>query len=482
MCLLIMFCTNGHSLWLSDLIEGESLEVASGTVITRWFRRRTLAMAIGINLSLARIASAAQKLASPWIVRNYELPYATWFGSSLCILSFVCALALKWTDRQYNREATEVNADDNDEIPQRQQPSKPNTLARNVGGAKALENSTGRTIRIVEQKPQTVDRRPSTSSLSDDLLESFQSTKRWFSTSLNGNWENDRSMWKKVQAFLRKFMLPKKFWLLNFATVALYTSVYPFYIIFSDFLQTRFYPGDPQAAATVMTIPDLCTAIGPPIFGLFIDKVGHRGKFIPLAGLLVCTVHALFHFTTVSPVITSLLLGFSHVMFYTCTWVCVPDVVKPSQLGIGYGIVAASVDLSITVCPLLVAFIRSISPDFTNVGILLLSMSGLSVILSTILVIMDIRHGQSMQLKRLPTRKVRTLNRPSNATDKNSAVKTTKSESKDTKPDSDSTECEIKDPQCDVENATSEVKNSNSEVASSNWEVKDVQWQESKLL
>ena len=48
------------------------------------------------------------------------------------------------------------------------------------------------------------------------------------------------------------FLLPKTFWLICLICVLLYGTVVPFNNIASDFLMSKWYPGDTQTAGAVM--------------------------------------------------------------------------------------------------------------------------------------------------------------------------------------------------------------------------------------
>lgn len=83
-------------------LGGESLAVAQARVVTEWFQDRELALAIGLNLSIARIGTVVNNVASPWIAHRWDsVEAAFWVGFLSCVISLVCTMATIWVDMRY---------------------------------------------------------------------------------------------------------------------------------------------------------------------------------------------------------------------------------------------------------------------------------------------------------------------------------------------------------------------------------------------
>ena len=98
-------------------LGGESLSVAQSRITTRWFRGKELAMAIGINLAFGRLGSVLNDIVSPWLAYGVDVPFAVWFGTLTCILSFGCCYALvrldkKFPERQSSDDDLDLTADE----------------------------------------------------------------------------------------------------------------------------------------------------------------------------------------------------------------------------------------------------------------------------------------------------------------------------------------------------------------------------------
>lgn len=84
-------------------IGGESLAVAQSRLVTQWFEGRELALAIGLNLSIARIGTVVNNILSPIVAERGSVPMAFWVGFLSCLASFACTMATVAVDTCYRR-------------------------------------------------------------------------------------------------------------------------------------------------------------------------------------------------------------------------------------------------------------------------------------------------------------------------------------------------------------------------------------------
>lgn len=87
-------------------IGGESLAVAQSRLVTQWFEGKELALAIGLNLSIARIGTVVNNVLSPIIASNWSVPSAFWIGFFSCLLSFTCTIGTVLVDFCYRNSHT----------------------------------------------------------------------------------------------------------------------------------------------------------------------------------------------------------------------------------------------------------------------------------------------------------------------------------------------------------------------------------------
>jgi MFS family permease len=79
---------------------GESLGVAQGTLVASWFKNSELALALGINLSVARLGSVINNELSPVIAQASSVSTALWVGVIMCVASTFTVLILIPIDKR----------------------------------------------------------------------------------------------------------------------------------------------------------------------------------------------------------------------------------------------------------------------------------------------------------------------------------------------------------------------------------------------
>ncbi|KAF9581030.1 hypothetical protein BGW38_002102 [Lunasporangiospora selenospora] len=84
---------------------GESLAVAQSAITVKYFRGKELAMALGVNLCIARLGSVLNDILTPFIWARSNVPIAFWGGFVSCVLSFMTACLLVWMDMRFGSAA-----------------------------------------------------------------------------------------------------------------------------------------------------------------------------------------------------------------------------------------------------------------------------------------------------------------------------------------------------------------------------------------
>ncbi|KAL7750656.1 hypothetical protein RI367_003998 [Sorochytrium milnesiophthora] len=343
-------------------LGGETLSVAQQRITTKWFFGNELALAVGINLSVARLGSVLNDFVSPHLAHNSSIPTALWFGFVTCLLSYMCTLMMVVIDRRYEHFSPEVvmMAD--------LQPGRDEWTP--LPGGDMSEGGRHRT------SPR---RRPPNLSLSQQ--------------------QGIRAMlvveWVRLRAGILSF--PLIFWLGQLIMVLLYGTVVPFNAIHSEFLMLRWYPTDAKKAAQVMGVPDLLSAVLVPFVGTYADRHGHRGRQILICAAIVGFVHAILAHTDSttlgSPVPLLMILGSSYALLLTFM-PCIPLIVSEGFLGTAYGISTSLANLSWSVFPLVVASLSTQDPTFTLTESFFSLCGFLGVVFSAAVMYLDYtRHG-----------------------------------------------------------------------------------------
>lgn len=93
-------------------LGGESQNVASLTIISRWFAGKELAFAMAVSLAVSRLGSVAVFNSQPQLIRESGVTQASLCGTYLCLFSLGAAVCTVWLDWLGQRRiaARELNA------------------------------------------------------------------------------------------------------------------------------------------------------------------------------------------------------------------------------------------------------------------------------------------------------------------------------------------------------------------------------------
>ncbi|KAL1924887.1 uncharacterized protein VTP21DRAFT_4541 [Calcarisporiella thermophila] len=324
-------------------IGGGSLEVSQAKITTDWFKSYALSFALGMNLSIARVASALNYTVSPNIDQKLGVVSACWAAAFLCILSAFCATALIRLDRPESRMRAGVSFDGK----------------RHVGTIVRSESGIPQAFLTDEEREDTFD-------------------------------EDDKMNLKEI------FSLRLAFWVLCLICIMLYGAIQPFMHISSDFLQSKWYYGQPHLAGLVQSIPDSIASILSPLCGFLVDTHGHRGTLLPISAAIMGASHLVLALCRLTPVVGFAGLGLGYSLFASVLWPCVPLLVDHTQLGTAYGLCTVALNLSLTGFPLLVAQLRQFV-GFDQVVVFFSSLALLGMLLGIWLCILDLRMGSPLQ-------------------------------------------------------------------------------------
>ncbi|KAI9100660.1 major facilitator superfamily domain-containing protein [Phlyctochytrium arcticum] len=401
---------------------GESLEVATSRITTDWFKGRGLGFAMSLHLSMARIAAASNDNFSPWLAERTSTAVATWFGFIVCLGSAACGAGMIHLNRPTSRVIAGVQLENQDQRPKRIR-HRSVTRRRDRDSSPVKSEPTEHSPLLATDNSPTYRRISAMSDQSDSYYHDSPTNADGFypirGVNHNASALSQTSPFGKIQieddsaegfgteseeeeydeedetvhcSQLRG--LSWSFWMLCLATIGLYGSSVPFFHICTAFFQHKWYPGDSQMAGTVMSIPDIVSAVGSPLCGLFIDYYGHRSTLLPIAGVLVLITHALLCWTTITPIFAMSILGVAYSVFASALWTCVPYLVGSHQIATAYGLVAVALNMSLALFPLVVARIQNVYPDsFEEVLMFFMALSVLAIALSCGLYISDARNG-----------------------------------------------------------------------------------------
>ncbi|KAJ3218309.1 hypothetical protein HDU67_006081 [Dinochytrium kinnereticum] len=375
-------------------IGGESISVVQSSITTSWFKKKELAFALGLNLCISRFGSVVNAVLSPKIDKLWGPAIAVWAGTLACYLSFLCALILAAVIA--TRSPPTENEPHQNTRPRESNPAEPPTLAQQPS---TLYFSFDGSLDI------------SSSAAVPSLPAPAPPTE---GTPLLGGGKKEEGWFEKITSFFaeaKKF--PPSFWLLCLICVMLYGTVVPFNTIASDFLMSKWYPGDTETAGVVMSIPDSMSAILVPICGAFVDRYGNRALLLIFCSIVIAGVHLTLGLTYLNPVIPLVFLGLSYSIYGVAIWPSIATIIQheeqvlwdsmpedspmPRLLGSAYGLSTAALNTALTIIPLVAAQVRVGGGSFIPVEMFFVGLAVAGTISSIMLFIIDRMNGSILQ-------------------------------------------------------------------------------------
>ncbi|CAI5744989.1 unnamed protein product [Peronospora destructor] len=343
---------------------GESLGVAQGTLVASWFKDSELALALGINLSVARLGSVINNEFSPILAQASSVSTALWVGVIVCLASTLTVLLVIPIDKRGEKLAK-----------QKQKEGEAAAESIHVSDVKHFRpafwllalsclvvygcvipfNSIASSLlmeRDFFKEPPEQCRRcgegfyeltldchdiaPGCPSVPPfgwplPLLSANCTIKKpldqWnCSTSppliLEDNINCDDDAWK-LGPLTKTYCVMK--------TEAA------------------------QKAATPMSIPYIISAIISPFLGFVVDRIGLRAILALVAPLALTAVHVMLGLTQVTLYVPLVLQGVAYSVFAAALWPSIPYVVEAKHVGTAYGAITAIQNIGLALFPLAVA-------------------------------------------------------------------------------------------------------------------------------
>ncbi|KAF9097669.1 hypothetical protein BGX23_008243 [Mortierella sp. AD031] len=345
---------------------GESLGVAQAAITVKYFQGKELAMALGINLCIARLGSVLNDIVTPYIWSRTNVPAAFWGGFVSCILSFMTACVLAWLDRRYESAVTSgfsrVPTQDGrfslevldtgattGSTAQRYDPPAANNKSRrtiNTGtlsgeyiGMESLDSSRRNGQRTADSleagvasgsdsedsSRESVEHRNS----QDPIVRERVASRRSF----NDSRSQGGSLHAQCLYVLKPvFDYSQSSWVFFLMTLLMVGVQVPFNSIHAGFLQMRWYHNDPQKSAQIMTVPDLLSALLVLPVGYFVDHYGQKSWLFMLCGLIIGSSHFVLGIIPIpSPIPALVALGIATAIGAIFTS-AIPTLVKKHQI------------------------------------------------------------------------------------------------------------------------------------------------------
>ena len=75
-------------------IGGESINVCQSAMIVKWFYQSSIALPLGLGITISRLGSVLNDCISPLIAKNANAAPSFWFGFVMCVISLIAIIAI----------------------------------------------------------------------------------------------------------------------------------------------------------------------------------------------------------------------------------------------------------------------------------------------------------------------------------------------------------------------------------------------------
>ncbi|RHZ21561.1 hypothetical protein DYB37_007906 [Aphanomyces astaci] len=390
------------------------LPFCGGFLVDRLGARVTLLivpLALGINLSIARLGSVFNNELSPEIASEYNVSSALWVGVLMCGVSLIAALTLVPIDKRADAAIRRATGSASSSFPVKATPSDQSMGLHDlrqfgplfwllsiscmvVYGCVIPFNSVASSLlmeRDFFKQPPIECRRCDVGAYArhncSTLAPSCPSVPpfSWPLPSLSANCSaittpQDQDACTHLPPYISEAAI-------NCDAVAWKLGKYT-----RAFCQHK--SAAASAAATPMSVPYLMSAILSPFMGFAVDRVGCRAVLALAASLALIVVHLLLGLTDVTYWLPLALQGMAYCVFAAALWPSIPYVVEPHMVGSAYGAITSIQNLGLAGFPLLVALEFDLQHKYIpGVEMQFAMLAVLGAVAGVALNVVDYRHG-----------------------------------------------------------------------------------------
>ena len=345
-----------HSVAMASLgfaIFGVGYEMTGITVskaMVRWFTGHELALAMGIQLAMARLGTAAALSISAPIARHFTLSTPLLVSVAFLCIGLLAFLVFCVMDRRLGQQPRFATVEHGE-------PKKPQFEMVEYGDE---------SLKTVNKPCKTVAE------------------------------EEEQFRWSDIGQTLRS----PGFWLITLFCVLFYSAVSPF-LKFSTKLMVMKYGVDADLAGFFSSIAPFGTILLTPLFGFIYDRYGRGVTLVITGSLLLTAVHFGFSLPMHGAAIAIALmvvLSIGYSMAPAALWPCVPKIIPLKCLGTAYSMIFFIQNFGRTIIPTLVGRANEVDPSYTT-SMLIFGFTALGALLVAVIMLrVDRKKGYGLQL------------------------------------------------------------------------------------
>lgn len=151
------------------------------------------------------------------------------------------------------------------------------------------------------------------------------------------------------------FRFDRSFWLIAALCFTFYGCIFPFETFGQKFL-IEAHRMSPETAALLVGMEPFFSLVGMPLFGLLVDRYGHRSLLMVFGSLLIVPVFPMLAFTNIRPVIPMAMMGVAFALVPAVMWPALVYVVDKSRLGLANGMLDSVQQLGLVIINLMIGW------------------------------------------------------------------------------------------------------------------------------
>ena len=333
---------------LGFAVFGVGYEMTGITVskaMVRWFTGHELALAMGIQLAMARLGTAAALSISAPVARHFTLSTPLLLSLSFLIIGLLAFLVFCVMDRRMDQR----NAADSIATEEHGITRNSNDLRDNPRSSDAIKKTDAEEFRL------------------SDIFVTLRNPG---------------------------------FWLITLVCVLFYSAVSPF-LKFSTKLMVMKYGVDADIAGFFSSIAPFGTILMTPLFGLVYDRYGKGVTLVITGALMLTAVHFGFslpmHSSTVA-ITLMVILSVGYSLAPAALWPCVPKIIPLKCLGTAYSMIFFIQNFGRAIIPMFVGKANEADPTYET-SMLIFGFTALGAALTALAMwYVDRRQGYGLQL------------------------------------------------------------------------------------
>ncbi len=169
------------------------------------------------------------------------------------------------------------------------------------------------------------------------------------------------------------------FWYISILCVTFYSGIFPFQTFAVKFFMEHHGLTREMAGFTSSFITT-AAMVGTPLFGLLVDRIGHRASMMTIGAVLLLPVYLMLIYLPIHPLIPMVMMGLAFSLIPAAMWPSVALIVEENKLGTAYGLMTMIQNIGLAGFNFLIGWAN----DFTGgykAGMWLFSILGVAAII-----------------------------------------------------------------------------------------------------